>query len=47
LDELFAVSTKVTKELGLAEPGGLIVIIGGVPIGMAGTINLLKVEKIH
>ena len=47
LDEFFAVSTKLTKDLGLAKPGDLIVITGGVPIGMAGTTNLLKVEKTH
>jgi len=46
VDELFATAAKLTKELGLAKPGDLIVITGGVPIGVAGSTNLLKVEKI-
>ena len=46
IDELFAVSTWLTRELGLAKSGDLIVITGGVPVGRAGTTNLLKVEKI-
>ena len=37
---------KLAKDLGLAEAGDLIVITGGVPIGVAGSTNLLKVEKI-
>jgi len=46
VDELFSSGAKLTKEAGLAKPGDLIVITGGVPIGMTGTTNLLKVEKI-
>jgi pyruvate kinase len=47
LDELFAMGAKLSKELGLAKPGDLIVITGGIPIGIAGSTNLLKVEKIQ
>lgn len=46
VDELFTTAAKLTKDLGLAKPGDLIVITGGVPIGVAGSTNLLKVEKI-
>lgn len=46
LDGLFATGASLAKELGLAKPGDLIVITGGVPIGVSGTTNLLKVEKI-
>ncbi len=46
VDELFNTGARLAKELGLAKPGDLIVITGGVPIGEAGSTNLLKVEKI-
>ncbi len=47
VDQLFATASKLCRELGLAKPGDLIVITGGVPIGTAGSTNLLKVEKIQ
>jgi len=46
LSELFATAANLAKEVGLASPGDLIVITGGVPIGVAGSTNLLKVERI-
>jgi pyruvate kinase len=46
VDEQFMAGARIAKETGLAKPGDLIVITGGVPIGVAGTTNLLKVEKI-
>ncbi len=46
LDELFGTGAQLAKDLGLAKPGDLVVITGGVPIGIAGSTNLLKVEKI-
>ena len=46
VDELFATGTRLARELGLAKPGDLIVITGGIPIGVAGSTNLLKVEKV-
>ena len=46
LDELFAVGARLAKEMSLARPGDLIVVTGGVPLGVAGSTNLLKVEKI-
>lgn len=47
VDELFAVGARLSKELGVGKPGDLIVITGGIPIGVAGSTNLLKVEKIQ
>jgi pyruvate kinase len=46
LDELFTTGASLIKKLGLAKPGNLIVITGGVPIGVAGSTNMLKVERI-
>ncbi|MEE8419334.1 MAG: pyruvate kinase [Dehalococcoidales bacterium] len=46
LDELFATGVKRCKDLGLAKKGDLIVITGGIPIGQAGSTNLLKVETV-
>ena len=46
VDELFSTGAGLSKELGLAKPGDLIVITAGIPVGVAGSTNLLKVEKI-
>ena len=46
VDELFGLGAKLAKELRLAKSGDLIVITGGIPIGVPGATNLLKVEKI-
>lgn len=46
LGELFATGAKLAKDLRLAKAGDVIVITGGVPIGVTGSTNLLKVEKI-
>jgi len=44
--ELFTIAARLSKDLGLAKSGDLIIITGGIPIGVAGTTNLLKVEQI-
>jgi pyruvate kinase len=44
--ELFATGTKLCRELGLAKEGDLIVITGGIPVGVTGTTNLLKVNEV-
>ena len=44
--ELFATAARLAKDLRLAKSGDLIVITGGIPIGVHGTTNLLKVEKV-
>ncbi|MFC1956086.1 pyruvate kinase [Chloroflexota bacterium] len=46
LDEVFATGARLAKDLGLAKAGDLVVITGGVPIGVAGVTNLLKVERV-
>ncbi len=46
MHEVFAIGAGLARELGLAKAGDLVVITGGVPIGVAGSTNLLKVEKI-
>jgi pyruvate kinase len=43
---MFAGAKEHVRNLGLAGPDDLIVITGGIPVGTAGTTNLLKVEKI-
>ncbi len=45
VDELFSTAARLCRELGLARKGDLIVITGGIPVGVAGSTNLLKVEK--
>ena len=47
VDDLFTTAARLAKDTGLAKPGDLIVITGGVPIGVTGVTNLLKVEKIE
>ena len=46
VDELFTTAAKLAKDIGAAESNDLIVITGGVPIGVAGSTNMLKVESI-
>ena len=46
LDGVFAAGAGLAKELGLAKSGDLVVITGGLPVGVTGSTNLLKVEKI-
>jgi pyruvate kinase len=46
VSDLFAQGAKAAKGIGLAQKGDLIVITGGVPVGVSGSTNLLKVETI-
>ena len=46
VDDMFAMGAKLTRRLGVAKPGDLIIIAAGLPIGEAGSTNMLKVEKI-
>jgi pyruvate kinase len=46
VDEMFALAAKTARDLGIAKPGDLIIIAAGIPIGVAGSTNLLKVEKV-
>lgn len=45
-DELFDYSVEKAIEKELVENGDLVVITAGIPVGIAGTTNLLKVETI-
>ncbi len=45
--ELFSYATKRAKELGLVEKGDTTVVTSGVPIGISGTTNMLKVEIVE
>lgn len=47
VEELFTTGAKLSRELGLTSKGDLIVITGGIPVGVAGSTNLLKVSKIQ
>jgi pyruvate kinase len=47
VEELFATGAKLSQEVGLAKTGDLIVITGGIPVGVAGSTNLLKVERVQ
>lgn len=47
VNELFTNGASLAKQLGIASPGDLVIITGGVPLGVAGTTNLLKVERIQ
>jgi pyruvate kinase len=46
ISDLFIEASMLARSLGLANPGDLIVITGGVPLGEKGTTNLLKVETV-
>ena len=43
---LFARGARVAQKTGVAKEGDLVVITGGVPIGVPGSTNLLKVEMV-
>jgi len=47
VEELLATGKQLSKELGLAKTGDLIVITGGIPVGVTGSTNLLKVSKVE
>lgn len=46
-DEMLEGSKKMSRALGIASPGDRVVIIAGVPIGIRGTTNLIKVEIVE
>lgn len=46
-DDLFRHAVEASCEAGYTEPGDLVVITAGVPLGISGTTNLLKVETIE
>ncbi len=46
VDDLFREGSAVAKSLGVAREGDLVVITGGIPVGVPGTTNLLKVHTV-
>ncbi len=46
IEDLIDIGTKLARESGIARPGDLIVITGGTPLGVPGTTNFLKVQKV-
>lgn len=46
-DDLFKHAVEAACAAGYTEPGDLVVITAGVPLGVSGTTNLLKVEAIE
>ncbi|BFH64457.1 MULTISPECIES: pyruvate kinase [Paenibacillus] len=45
-DEMFEYSMKGSLETGLVQPGDLVVITAGVPLGQSGSTNLVKISQI-
>ena len=45
-DELFAAAVEAARENGSVEKGDLVVITAGIPLGVTGTTNMLKVETV-
>ncbi len=45
-DELFNHAVEVSKENGLVEAGDTVVITAGIPLGISGTTNMLKVDQL-
>jgi len=46
LENQLDLSAEMVKKLGIAKSGDLIVITGGIPVGVAGSTNLLKVHQV-
>lgn len=45
-DELFSHAVEVARKNGLVAAGDVVVITAGIPLGISGTTNMLKVEKL-
>lgn len=45
-DELFSNAVDAAKKNGLVQPGDIVVITAGVPLGISGMTNMMKVEEI-
>ena len=46
IEEIFKQGTNIARSLGMARKGDLIVITAGVPFGVAGNTNMLKVQRV-
>lgn len=45
-DDMFELAEKVALEQGLVEPGDNIVIVAGVPVGVSGSTNTMRVRTV-
>ena len=45
-DDLFRHALDCAKQIDVVEDGDFVVITGGVPLGVAGSTNILKVQKV-
>jgi pyruvate kinase len=46
VDELFAAGGRLARDMGVARSGDLVVMTAGIPLGIPGTTNLLKVQRL-
>jgi pyruvate kinase len=46
ISDLFREASAVSRKMGVAKTGDLVVVTGGIPIGKTGTTNMLKVETV-
>jgi pyruvate kinase len=46
IEDGFTMGAALTRDIGIGKPGDLIIIAAGIPLGQAGSTNMLKVEKI-
>lgn len=46
-DEIFEKANEIAKEKGYSKPGDTIIITAGVPVGQAGTTNMMKIQEVE
>ncbi|NEW66133.1 pyruvate kinase [Carnobacteriaceae bacterium zg-84] len=46
-DAIFTEADKVVKELGFAKSGDVIIVTAGLPVGEAGTTNMMKLQEVQ
>jgi pyruvate kinase len=47
LGELFSRGASIARRSGVARKGNMVVITGGAPVGVPGTTNLVKVQRVE
>jgi pyruvate kinase len=45
-EDMVKIALEQAKLLGMAEPGDRVIIVAGVPFGVRGTTNMLRVERV-
>ncbi len=46
-DRIFSLTTDVALKEGLVQPGDVVVITAGVPLGRSGSTNLIKAQAVE